>query len=51
MMTALAMEKQFQLNQLSQTLEHLRLGQEKLRRLSCQVLAAQEKDAEVTPRE
>jgi len=51
MMTALAMEKQFQLNQLSQTLERSRLVQEELRHLSYQVLAAQETRAGVTPKE
>jgi hypothetical protein len=51
MMTALAMKREFQLNHLSQTLEHLRLGQEELRRLSHQVLAAQETRAGDTPKE
>jgi hypothetical protein len=50
MITALAMEKKFQLNQLSQTLEHARLSQEELRHLSRQILAAQETDARDTRR-
>ena len=43
--TALAMERKFQLNQPSQTLDHSRLGQEELRHLSHLILAAQETDA------
>jgi len=39
------MEKKSQLSQLSQTLEHSRPGQEELRQLSRQILAAQETDA------
>jgi hypothetical protein len=50
MMTALAMERKFQLKQLSQTLEHSRLGQEELRHRSHQILAAQETDAGDTRR-
>jgi hypothetical protein len=50
MITALAMEKKFQLNQSSQTLEHSRLGQEALRHLCHQILAAQGTDPGVKPR-
>ena len=50
MITALAMEKKFQLSQLSQTVEHSRLGQEELRQLSRQILSAQEADAGDTRR-
>lgn len=47
---ALAMEEKFHLNQLSQTLEHARLGQEELQLLSHQILAAQETDGGDTRR-
>ena len=43
--TALAMERKFQLNQFSQTLEHSRLGREGLSSLFQLILAAQETDA------
>ena len=42
MMTVLAIEQKFQLNQTGQTLEHARLRQEELRQLSHPILAAQE---------
>jgi len=51
MITALAMEKKFELNQLSQMLEHSRFGQEESRHLSHRILAAQETDAGDTRRE
>jgi chemotaxis response regulator CheB len=40
--TLLAMEKKFQLNQLSRIVEYSRLSQGELRHASCQILAAQE---------
>jgi hypothetical protein len=45
MMTVLAMENKFQLQQTSQTLEHSRLRQEELRQLSRPILAAPETSA------
>jgi hypothetical protein len=42
MMTGLAMEKKFQLNQTGQMLEHARFRQEELRQLSHPILAAPE---------
>lgn len=51
MITALAMDREFQLNRLSQMLEHSRLSQEESRHLSHQILAAQETDAGRTRRE
>jgi hypothetical protein len=45
MITALAMERKFQLNQPSQTLGHSRLDQEETRHLFHQILAARGTDA------